>query len=400
MEGLAVTFGDGISFSHDVPNYGQTLEVIDVDDSDPEAPVFTFADPPDFSTSGTHYAAVRDSLARKAGPFVATAVSGQPMQLRLTVPDPEDLPEILIGGDRERTWLQLGPGEAYAKPLKVKQVTPRDSMSADIVAFDDDPRMYDPLPDEPDVPIGSDTDPIVIAITSEDGPVVNLRALANAHDYTGLAAQPVTFTLADGVDVAIVRGSWPVGAVPILALAGILTGADGAAGGGGPGGIPTPALSQPGDGQTGGAGGPGGTALDSATGALEITGAGTIRGGKGGGGGGGGGGGFYYETAEGDEAPTGHLVQGGSGGAGNGGTGSAGTTEAGSTSGDGGNGGVPGSYGGAGTTGASGTAASVGPLWSGAGGAGGPGGAGGKAIVGSANVDLGGFTGAVIGATS
>ncbi|MGH3638330.1 MAG: host specificity factor TipJ family phage tail protein, partial [Mycobacterium sp.] len=188
MEGLAVTFGDGISFSHDVPNYGQTLEVIDCDDSDPNAPVFTLVDPPDFSTAGaTYFAAVRDGRGRKAGPFVATAVAGQSMQLTLAVPDPDQLPEILIGGDKERTWLQLGPGETYAKALKVKQVTPRDSASADIVALDDDPRMYDPLPDEPETPIGGDTSPITIAITNDDGPLVILRSLANAHDYTGLA---------------------------------------------------------------------------------------------------------------------------------------------------------------------------------------------------------------------
>ena len=47
-------------------------------------------------------------------------MTGQPNQLELTVPTPADLPDILTGGDKERTWLQLGPGEAYAKPLKVK----------------------------------------------------------------------------------------------------------------------------------------------------------------------------------------------------------------------------------------------------------------------------------------
>ncbi|WP_428665066.1 host specificity factor TipJ family phage tail protein [Reyranella sp.] len=396
-EGQAVTFGDGISFSHDVPNYGQTLEVIDYDDTDPNAPIFTCADNPSFG-SGTHYAAVRDSLGRKAGPFVATKVSGQTNKLKLTVPDPGDLPEILIGGDKERTWVQFGPGEAYAKPLKVKQVTPRDQSTFGIVAFYDDPRVYDPLPDLPDVPIGIDTPDLVISITNDDGPTVNLRAKANENDYTGLAAQKVTFTKASDVDVAIVRGSWPVGAPIFLEMEGNLSGITGAAGAAGIGGTPAPAFEDPGDGLPGTAGGPGGTALDSSTGPLTITGAGTIRGGKGGGGGGGGGGGSYYEVVV-ESLTTGHLVQGGDGGAGNGGTGETGTSEGPVVSGNGGNGGASaGSYATAGAAGSSGTSA-TGGIWNGEGGAGGAGGAAGKAIVGVANVDLTGFTGSIVGTT-
>ncbi len=153
MEGLAVLFGDGISLSHDVPRWGQTLEVTAFD---ADSNTFTLVDPPDFSASATYYAAVRDSSGLKAGPFVAAAVPGQANQLALTVPDPDDLPEILTGRDAERTWLQLGPGEAYARPMKVKQVTPRDETTAEIVCFDDDPRMYADLPDDPEPAIGGE----------------------------------------------------------------------------------------------------------------------------------------------------------------------------------------------------------------------------------------------------
>ena len=390
MEGLAVTFGDGISYSMDIPNYGQTLEVIDVDQTDPNAPIFTFADEPDFGDgTATYYAAVRDSKGHLAGPWVATAVSGQPNQLELTVPTPADLPEILTGGDKERTWMQLGPGEAYAKPLKVKQVTPRDESTAEIIAFDDDPRMYEAIPEEPEVPIGVDTtEPLTVVVTTSG----TLRTKANAAGYSGLAAQQVTFTVAAGVDVWLKRGSWPSGAEPILQLAGTLTGTDGAGGAGG------------GSDTAGSAGGTGGTALSSSTGALTVTGAGTIRGGKGGGGGGGGGGGSYYETTEasgdGGTVTVGHSVTGGAGGAGNGGTGSAGTTDGTATGGTGGNGGaLASSYGTAGSAGSAGAAGTGGTV-NGAGGAGGLGGAGGKAIVGVANVDLTGFTGLIVGATS
>lgn len=388
MEGLAVTFGDGVSFSHDVPRYGQTLEVVDFDGSDPLAPVFTFADRPDFGTAETHYAAVRDSLARKAGPFVATPVAGEPMKLQLALADPADLPEIIVGGDRERTWLQLGPGEAYAKPLKVKQVTPREGSTADVIAFDDDPRMYEPLPDEPDVPIGADTSPLVIPIHAADGPIVNLRTLANDNDYSGLAIQSVTFTQAADVEVIIVRGSWPPGAVPILELAGTLSGADGAPGVGGGNSVGNGA-SLP-----GGAGGVGGIALDATTGALILTGAGTIQAGKGGGGGGGGG-----ADAVGLVGDIFFAVNGGRGGDGNGGAGQPGSSAGGATSGDGGNGGAQGTYAAAGTPGLPG-GESFGSIGGDRpGGPGGAGGAPGKAIAGNANVDRSGFTGTIIGAT-
>ncbi len=392
MEGLAITFGDGVSFSHDVPKYGQTLEVIDFDNSDPDAPVFTFADAADFSEVGaTYYAAIRDSLGHVSGPFVAAAVAGEPTQVRLTIDDPYALPEILIGGDKERTWIQLGPGEAYAKPLKVKQVVPRDERSADIVAFDDDPRMYEPLPDEPEVPIGPSTDPLNIVLHTEDGPLVNLRTFANDNDYSGLAEQEVTFIVPEGEDVAIVRGSWPMGAQPIIELAGTLSGVTGTGGVGGFGGAPNDAFSIPGDGLPGGPGGTGGAALDASTGAIKVTGTGTIRGGRGGGGGGGGGAGLIIAFGE---SGTEQLI-GGLGGTGNGNLGAPGATDLGFSAGAGGTGGASGAYAGPGSVGdTGGTGDSSYP-----GGAGGAGGAGGKAIVGLANLDLSGFVGPIIGVT-
>lgn len=393
MEGLAVLFGDGVSFSHDVPKWGQTLEVIDLDDSDPEAPILTLADPPDFSAGGTHYAAVRDGTARLAGPFVATAASGQPDQLVLTVPDPDDLPEILIGGDRERTWLQFGPGEAYAKPLKVMRVTPRDETTAAIVACDDDPRMYDELPDEPDVPIGTPTDPIVVPIP--DGSTnVDLRALANENGFVGVSTQQVTFTIALGdVVFNLKRGSWPAGYQIVIENNGTISGTDGAAGTAGQGGTPDPGTPDPGNGTAGGKGGGGGTALDSRTGKTALTNNGTIRGGKGAGGGGGGGGGAYYESGG-----VGHQLTGGAGGAGNGGSGVAGASDATATAGTGGNGGAQGGYGAAGSPGTAGTAATGGSI-NGSGGAAGLGGAAGRAILGIAKVTLTG-SGTITGATS
>ena len=374
MEGLAVLFGDGISFSHDVPNWGQTLEVTAYDAA---SGIFVVSDPPDFSDStATYYAAVRTSAGQKAGPFTVQPVDGH--DDRITLDADDTLPEILTGGDKERTWLQFGPGEAYAKPLKVKQVTPRDEQTAEILAFDDDPRMYDPLPDDPEVPIGLPTDPITIHV-DEDATGINLRTLANLNDYVGVVAQQVTIIIDPGVDAGpIVRGTWPSGYVPILVNQGFISGAAGA---GGP-----PSTS----------GSPGGTALDTSSGALSLdNSAGTIRGG---GGGGGGGGTAIYDLGDGGAT---FSLSGGSGGHGRSSSGAqaAGTAGETNTSIDppptGGTGGTGGDWGTAGVTGAAGDT-----LFTGGALPGGPGGAAGKAVVGLANIAFTGAHGTITGPTS
>src|SRR5262249_12586556 len=154
-------------------------------------------------------------------------------------------------------------------------------ITAQIVAYHDDPRMYDALPDLPDVPVGAPTEPLSVTITNEDGPTVNLRNLASVRGYVGVVSQQVTFILPEDVDVAIVRGTWPTASGPILSLAGYASGLTGTPGVGGLGGTPNPGVGIVGDGFVGGPGGPGGTAIDASSGPLKVTGGGTIRGGKG-----------------------------------------------------------------------------------------------------------------------
>jgi hypothetical protein len=142
MEGLLLLYGDPIRLSHDMPRWGQAAEAIAFDEG---TRTLVVSHPFDFSEPGTKYVALRKRNGEIAGPFEATAVPGNPHAIVLGA---GTLPPLSLGGDAERTHVAFGVGETYAKPLKVIGVKPRSMHEADIIAIDDDERMYDPIPEE------------------------------------------------------------------------------------------------------------------------------------------------------------------------------------------------------------------------------------------------------------
>ena len=140
MEGLLLLFGDRVMVSHDMPRWGQAAEVVDFDES---TRTLLVDQPLTFESEGTHYLALRQRDGTMFGPLVATA-TGDP---RMVVLGPGALPELSLDGDAERTHAVFGKGEAYAKPLKIIGVIPRSATECDVVAIDDDPRVYDPIPE-------------------------------------------------------------------------------------------------------------------------------------------------------------------------------------------------------------------------------------------------------------
>ena len=327
MEGFMVLYGDGCAVSHDMPAWGQSAEVIEWDAA---TRTMTLTDGLDWSAGGAHYVAISAPNGTMAGPFAAADGGDDGTKL---IVGAGTLPRILTDGRQERTKIMFGKGEGYAKRLKAIAVQPRDETTVDLVMIDDDPRMYDPIPEEviapglPDGGVGAPQTPIVIHV-SADTANLNLRTLANANGYTGLPQQAVTIHIDAGVNVyatgtsvaALIRGSWPVGAKPVLVNAGIVSGAGGAGGAGATG-----------------AGGAGGAALDASSGPIEIeNSSGVIRGGGGGGGGGGngnvagaggGGGGQGFNNAPGGRGyPAGPSFTGGAGSANGPGTGGAGAS--------------------------------------------------------------------------
>ena len=393
-EGLTLLYGDAIHVTHDMPDWGQAAEVLAWDQA---TRTMTLSDPLTWAADATHYVEIRDNKGMAIGPFLAAGGSDQKLVI-----GPGTLPPILTGGDAERTFIAFGPGQASSHRLKVILLDPQDDGRCDVIACDDDPGMYDPLPAEPEEPppVGAPVDPLDIHITANMG-LLNMRAVANEHGWSGNPAQTTTITIDPGVFVAgVIRGSWPAGYRPKLINKGTITGTDGAPGAGGQGWI------HPlggGDAWTGGAGGAGGPGIDALSGPLDVHNSdGTIRGGRGGGGGGGGGGGSVYmvytpnpEGGSPSGAPL--YMAGGNGGAGNGGIGGAGASDETAAGGTGGNGGALGAYAGAGGPGGAGEPGTGGDsIYYGANG--GPGGPGGAAVVGNANITWIGGTGTRTGA--
>jgi hypothetical protein len=269
MEGLTLLYGDGIALNHDLPQWGQHAEVLAWD---ADTRTLTLSETMVFTEGATHFIALRDRLGLAAGPFeVSDGGLDARGRCRLVVGEGE-LPDILTGGDRERTIVQFGPGDTYARRLKVILVDPQDERTCDVVGCDDDPRMYEPIPAESTAPVGAATDALEIHVT-ESAANISLRAIANAGGYTGSALQPVTIVIDSGIDItststsvaALVRGTWPPGFEPFLINRGTVSGAGGQ-----------------------GNGAAGGPALLATTGRLRVdNGSGIIRGGGGGGGRGG-----------------------------------------------------------------------------------------------------------------
>lgn len=280
MEGLNLKFGDTFPLSHDLPRWGQTAEVKAWNAG---TRTLSLTEPMIFTEGATHRILVRDNKGLAAGPFVVAEFVGDSRKIVVDEEDAADLPQILTGGDRERTFIQFGPGEAYARRLKTIWIEPQDERHCMVAAVDDDPRMYEPIPEDTYAPpVGAPQVPLDIHV-SEPFLKLNLRTIANEHGFSGNPIQRVTvyvdaaaYTWSDDPTVAsIVRGSWPAGYLPrLIMLGGFGYGAGGRAGS-----------------YAGGAsvhGQSGGAALDARSGPLEYAEIGdALRGGGGGGGAGG-----------------------------------------------------------------------------------------------------------------
>jgi sulfur carrier protein ThiS len=116
LEGLIPTYGDLIALNHDMPQWGQSGEIISYDH-----PVLTLSEPVDFTDGGTHYIGLRKSDGSVSGPW---EVSAAPNDRAVILSDELDF-EPYIGNTQERTHFAFGVGEAWAVFARVMSIRPR-----------------------------------------------------------------------------------------------------------------------------------------------------------------------------------------------------------------------------------------------------------------------------------
>lgn len=126
MEGFIPALGDLIAVSHDMPQWGQSGEVVAYD---PTTRTVTTSEPLVWS-GGTHYISLRKRDGSVAGPYVATQGARENQCVLQTAP--AITPDT--GGDRERTHYAFGPGQALYVLARVVGIRPRSPERVEIAA--------------------------------------------------------------------------------------------------------------------------------------------------------------------------------------------------------------------------------------------------------------------------
>jgi hypothetical protein len=118
MEGFIPALGDLVAISHDMPQWGQSGEVVAYD---PGTLTLSTSEPLTWTAGQTHYLAIRRRDGSLSGPHVVTA-GAQPNQAQLqsSPTDPID-----TGGERERSHYAFGPGQALYILARVVSIRPR-----------------------------------------------------------------------------------------------------------------------------------------------------------------------------------------------------------------------------------------------------------------------------------
>jgi Putative phage tail protein len=137
MEGFIPSLGDLVTVTHDMPQWGQSSEVVAFD---PATATVTLMDAVAFTT-GPHYLTWRDRAGRPVGPFQAFATaSAHVVQIGGFDPLLDSAPDT--GPQRERSHAAFGPAQAQYVQAKVLGITPRSASSVDLSLVVDSDYVY------------------------------------------------------------------------------------------------------------------------------------------------------------------------------------------------------------------------------------------------------------------
>lgn len=140
MEGFIPAFGDLIAVAHDMPAWGQGGEVVAWDGGSLTA---TLSEPPTWTPAATHYIGLRTRAGAVSGPYVVTAGA---TDLEVVLAEDPELADAAFafqtGSGEERTHYAFGAGETWRQPARVVAIKPRDLLTVDIEAINEDASVH------------------------------------------------------------------------------------------------------------------------------------------------------------------------------------------------------------------------------------------------------------------
>lgn len=135
MDGHLVSIGDRVVVAHDVPAWGQSGELLDV-----QGATYTSSQPLTWTPAATHYVLLRRPDGSVAGPYVVTQAGADPAAFVCATALDFAPRTDLSNGDR--TGFLFGPANNYAQDVVVVAVSPRDSTTVEMQGVPYDERIH------------------------------------------------------------------------------------------------------------------------------------------------------------------------------------------------------------------------------------------------------------------
>lgn len=136
LDGLVLSYGDLVAVAHPMPSWGQGGEVAAWN---PATRIMRLSEPVAWKEGQDHYIVLRKRDGGLGEPLlVEPAVGGDPKEVHVLDQLPFD-PDT--GGERERTYFALGPGDLWAQAVRVRAIKPR-GKQVELVTVCEDQRVH------------------------------------------------------------------------------------------------------------------------------------------------------------------------------------------------------------------------------------------------------------------
>lgn len=146
LEGLIPSFGDMVAVSHDMPQWGQTGEVVDVQGLSlvggmvmaTGTILMTLSEPLTYTAGQQHYIAFRNANGSMSGPWQCS--EGTDPHIVVLSQTPDMIP--YTGSSKEATHFAFGPASSYATNVLIRSARPRNDYIVELSAVNDDPNVH------------------------------------------------------------------------------------------------------------------------------------------------------------------------------------------------------------------------------------------------------------------